>query len=125
MLSCSHALDAHTGEPSVTSCSCASVYSTGTHRERASNVRYSWRQDAKWLAAILFVLCATMASFTYILYPITLHQPATGVSAAVIEGMTGGALNDDLFAKLQAAARSNPEDRKSTRLNSSHDYNSY
>jgi len=72
-------------------------------------VRYSWRQDAKWLAAILFVLCATVASFTYSLYRITLHQPATGVSAAVIEGMTGGALNDDLFAKLQAAARSNPE----------------
>src|SRR3990170_7698061 len=48
-------------------------------------------------------------SLTHSLYRITLHQPATGVSAAVIEGMIGGALNDDLFAKLQASARSNPE----------------
>jgi len=72
-------------------------------------VAYSWRPDAKWLAAILFLLCAAVASFTYSLYRVTAHQPAAGVSAAVIEGMTKGALNDELFAELQHAARSDPE----------------
>lgn len=50
-----------------------------------------------------------MASFTYGLYRITLHQPASGTAAAVIEAMTKGALDDDFFAKLQQAAQTSPQ----------------
>ncbi len=69
----------------------------------------SWRVDGKWLAAIAFALCATVASLTYSLYRVTAPEPATGAAAPVIEAMTRGALNDELFAEMQLAAQAQPE----------------
>ncbi len=72
-------------------------------------MRHSWQVDAKWLAAIAFVLCAAAACLTYSIYRLTAYGPATGTAAPVIETMSKGALNDELFAKMQEVARTTPE----------------
>jgi hypothetical protein len=72
-------------------------------------VRHSWRQDAKWVAAILFVLCAAAASITYSLHRITAEEPASGAAASVIDALAEEMVDDEMFAELQAAAKANPE----------------
>ncbi len=72
------------------------------------HTRPSWQIDAKWLAAIAFVLCAAAAGLTYSVYRLTAYGPATGAAAPVIETMTQGALNDELYAKVQQAAQASP-----------------
>ncbi|MBI2912503.1 MAG: hypothetical protein HYY03_01125 [Chloroflexi bacterium] len=72
-------------------------------------MRPSWQLDAKWLTAIAFVLCAAAACLTYSVYRLTAPGPATGTAAAVIEAMTKPALDNDLFAGMQEAARVNPQ----------------
>lgn len=72
-------------------------------------MRHSWRPDAKWVAAILFVLCAATASITYSLYLLTAHEPASGTASSVINALAEEMVDDELFAELQAAAQSSPD----------------
>lgn len=68
-----------------------------------------WRVDLKWLVGIAFVLCAVVAALAYSLYRLTEYETATGTTAAVIESLAEAGLDEDLHAKLQEAARANPE----------------
>jgi hypothetical protein len=72
-------------------------------------MKHPWRQDAKWVAAILFVLCAAAASITYSLHRITAEEPASGAAASVIDALAEEMVDDEMFAELQAAAKANPE----------------
>lgn len=71
--------------------------------------RPSWQVDAKWLAAIAFILCAAIACGAYTVYRLTAYEPAAGATAPVIETMTKQALSDEVFAQIQEAARMNPD----------------
>lgn len=73
------------------------------------STRPSWQIDAKWLAAIAFVLCAAAACLTYSIYRLTAYGPAAGAAAPVIETMTKGALNDEMYGKVQQAAQASPD----------------
>lgn len=72
-------------------------------------MRHSWRPDAKWVVAIVFVLCAAAASITYSLYLLTAHEPASGAASSTINALAEEMVDDELFAELQAAAQSSPE----------------
>ena len=72
-------------------------------------MKHSWRQDAKWVAAILFVLCAAAASITYSLYHVSAQEPASGAAASVINALAEEMVDDEMFAELQAAAQASPE----------------
>lgn len=72
-------------------------------------MRHSWRTDAKWVAGILFVLCAAAASITYSLYLLTAQEPASDTASSVINALAEEMVDDELFAELQAAAQSSPD----------------
>lgn len=72
-------------------------------------MKHSWRQDAKWVAAILFVLCAAAASITYSLHRVSAEESASGAAASVIDALAEEMVDDEMFAELQAAAKASPE----------------
>jgi hypothetical protein len=72
-------------------------------------MRSSWRLDAKWVAGVLFVVCAAAASITYSLHRISAEEPASGTAASVIDVLAEDTVDDEMFAELQAAAQADPE----------------
>ncbi len=72
-------------------------------------MRHSWRLNAKWVAALLFVFCAAAASITYSLHRISAQEPASGAAASVIDVLVEEMVDDEMFAEMQAAAQASPE----------------
>ncbi len=72
-------------------------------------MRHSWRLDAKWAVAILFVLSAVVASIVFSLHRITAQEPASGTAASVIDALAEEMVDDETFAELQEAAQASPK----------------
>ncbi len=49
-------------------------------------MRHSWRLDGKWVAGLLFILCAAAAFITYSLHRISAQEPQEQPDFAAHEG---------------------------------------